>query len=114
MKVYKSSLAGSFYLPGSLVLCFGLLSGSVKSVPKTHTVEISQMAFTPAKLLVPKGDTVLFINKDIVIHDVTATSEKSFKSPPLRSGQSWRLVATKSAAYYCSFHPVMKGTLTVK
>ncbi|HEY4650884.1 MAG TPA: plastocyanin/azurin family copper-binding protein [Pontibacter sp.] len=86
----------------------------VKTLPRVHTVRISQMKFTPATLTVAKGDTVVFINKDIVTHDATESSGKSWKSPALAPGDSWRLVAGKSAAYYCSFHPVMKGKIIVK
>ncbi|QHL87541.1 hypothetical protein GU926_08860 [Nibribacter ruber] len=79
----------------------------------THTVEISQMKFSPGSLSVKKGDKVVFVNKDVVTHNVTETSKNAWQSPALASGQSWTLVASKSVAYYCSFHPVMKGSLTV-
>ncbi|NEM97693.1 plastocyanin/azurin family copper-binding protein [Pontibacter burrus] len=82
--------------------------------PQTHVVEIKQMKFNPAELTVNKGDTVVFVNKDVLRHDATETTGKSWKSPALASGQSWKVVATKSASYYCSFHPVMKGKIIVK
>lgn len=81
-----------------------------KAVPKRHTVEIIEMQFRPALLEVNKGDTIVFINKDLVDHDVTEVN-KAWHSPPLATGDSWKWVATKSADYYCSIHLVMKGQI---
>ncbi|GAB2546463.1 plastocyanin/azurin family copper-binding protein [Rufibacter soli] len=88
------------------------LRGSVS--PATHTVEIKQMKFVPAELTVRKGDKVVFLNKDIVMHNVTETSGKTWQSPKLAPGGSWTWLATKTTGYYCSFHPVMKGKIIVK
>jgi plastocyanin len=40
---------------------------------KTHTVTIEAMRFRPEHLTVASGDTIVWINKDLVPH--TATSE---------------------------------------
>ena len=85
-----------------------------KPVPKLHTVEIKQMKFQPAELVVQKGDTVVWINNDIVAHDVTEESSKAWTSSLMPVGQSWSLVVTQSADYYCSIHMVMKGKLVVQ
>ena len=85
-----------------------------KTIPKVHTVEIKQMKFQPAELIVQKGDTVVWVNNDIVAHDVTEESMKTWTSSLLPVGQSWSLVATESANYYCSIHVVMKGKLIVQ
>jgi plastocyanin len=72
------------------------------------------MQFHPAELLVQKGDTVVWINHDIVAHDVTEQAHKLWTSGPLAPGESWNLVVTESADYYCSIHVVMKGKLVVQ
>ena len=81
--------------------------------PKTHTVEIKDMMFQPASLVVHAGDTVVWINKDIVAHDVTQDN-KTWASPPLAGAASWKKVITTSASYYCSIHVVMKGKVIVE
>jgi plastocyanin len=103
-------------LPAGLYLLCLFLSGAAfpPVSPKVHTVEISRMQFNPQVLVVSQGDTVEFVNKDLVTHDVTEVSGKSWKSPALASGAKWRLVARKTADYYCSYHPVMKGKIEVK
>ncbi len=85
-----------------------------KPIPNVHTVEIKQMKFQPEELIVQKGDTVVWINNDIVAHDVTEESRKTWTSSLLPAGKSWSLVVTQSADYYCSIHIVMKGKLVVQ
>jgi plastocyanin len=85
-----------------------------KSVPRKHTVEIRAMKFQPAELVVESGDTVVWVNRDIVAHDVTEQPSKAWNSPVMPIGASWSLVVTQSADYYCSIHVVMKGKLVVQ
>jgi plastocyanin len=86
----------------------------IERAPQTHTVEISQMVFLPAEIIVKKGDKVTFINHDLVAHDITEESSKAWTSSPLQSQQSWTLEVTASSDYYCSLHPVMKGKIIVE
>jgi plastocyanin len=104
---------------GILILCMVLIlngcsTPSEKPVPKTHLVEIKAMQFQPSQLVVQKGDTVIFTNKDIVVHDVTEEKNKSWTSLPLSTDQSYSMVVNESADYYCSIHPVMKGKLLME
>ena len=82
--------------------------------PIKHTVEIAEMKFNPAILEVKKGDSIVFVNRDIVAHDVTEEKEKAWNSSTLSTGMSWILVADATVSYYCSIHPVMKGKINVK
>ena len=79
-----------------------------------HTIEMSQMKFNPAELNVKKGDSVVFVNHDMVAHDVTEKSAKAWNSSPMAEGQTWILVATETVDYYCSIHPVMTGKIVVE
>ena len=82
--------------------------------PKLFTVLIQQMKFTPAELYVNAGDTVMWINKDIVDHNIMDETNKEWSSSILQRGKSWKMVVTKNADYFCSIHPVMKGKLILK
>lgn len=77
------------------------------------TVVIKQMQFSPAVLNVKVGDTVIFINKDIVPHNVTEEKSRAFYSDTLPVGASWKLVVKDSANYLCTIHPTMKGKLAL-
>ena len=99
---------------GWLFLLLGCSPEPSKNELQTHKVEIKQMQFQPATLILQKNDTVLFINHDLVAHNVTETSKKAWASSTLASGSSWKVVVNQSADYYCTIHPVMKGKLVVQ
>jgi plastocyanin len=111
MEKNRITLKSSFYFLLTSIFLLGFCSPE-KVKPKAYTVEIIQMEFRPAMLKVHKGDTVVFVNKDIVDHDATEVN-KAWNSPPLATGDSWKWIATKSADYYCSIHLVMKGQIIV-
>ena len=82
---------------------------------KTHTVTIEGMRFQPEVLTVAPGDTVVWVNKDLVPH--TATSKAGgFDSKDIQADRSWRYTShtTGEFAYICTFHPAMKAMLRVK
>jgi plastocyanin len=104
--------------PAILALLVGLLACSAGAEaarkPVTYTVTIDGARFSPADLTVAAGDTVLWVNKDLLAH--TATSKNGvFDSKVVQPGKSWRFVAKRKGtfAYTCVFHP-MNGTLTVR
>jgi plastocyanin len=80
----------------------------------THTVTIDAAKFIPAELEVRAGDTIVWVNKDILAHTATSASG-GFDSKVIESGKSWKYVAKKKGAfdYLCSFHP-MNGRLIVR
>ena len=85
-----------------------------KSPPSLYIIQIQQMKFLPANITVHAGDTIMWINNDMVAHDVTEEKNKSWSSSLLQPGKSWKLVPKSSADYYCSIHAVMKGSFEVK
>lgn len=85
-----------------------------KTVHSIDTVIIQQMQFIPAALNIKIGDTVVWINKDIVDHNVTEEKSKSWTSDTLHIGKSWKMAVTDSANYFCTIHPTMKGKLLLK
>ena len=80
---------------------------------KEYTVTLSAMAYGAMPSGLKVGDTIVFENRDTVIHSVTAR-DKSFDLR-INPGQSARLPLTKDGriAFYCLFHPNMRGTMTV-
>ena len=99
----------------ALFVCTAGFAARGSSEPKTHTVTIEEMRFQPERLTVARGDTIVWVNKDVVPH--TATSEAGrFDSQTIETAKSWKFTArTKGRfAYICSFHPTMKAMLNVK
>jgi plastocyanin len=107
--------AVTFAVAVSLIVCAIGLAAGERAKPKTYTVTIEGMRFQPESLTVARGDTVVWVNNDLVPH--TATSEAgSFDSQIIQAEMSWKLTASKKGefAYTCTFHPTMKATLQVK
>ena len=67
----------SFVVATCLIAWVFGLSAAERPGSKTHTVTVDGMRFQPDDLTVASGDTIVWVNKDLVAH--TATSE------------SWRL-----------------------
>lgn len=113
----KTLLRISFSVTSFLVIIIlnnGCHSSSEKYTPQVYTVTIRDMKFQPAELNVKPADTVVWVNKDLVTHDVTEETNKLWSSGPLPAGKSWRMAVTQNADYFCSIHIVMKGKLNVR
>lgn len=76
---------------------------------------MSGVRYSPASVVVAPGDTIEWRNEDIVPHTVTA-ADSTWDSGTVAIGEAWRWVATGkgAVAYACRFHPLMKGSLTVR
>ena len=66
------------------------------------------------KVVIGVNNTVTWVNNDDAPHTVTAT-DSSFDSGNINAGQSWTHTFTTPGtySYYCTYHPWMKGTITV-
>jgi plastocyanin len=85
-----------------------------KEETSIDTIVIAQMQFMPAELSVKIGDTVIWINNDLVDHDVTSDKKDSFYSDTIHVGGTWKMAVKDSAGYHCSIHPTMLGRLALK
>ena len=103
------------FVSGLVLLLASASAGAAqrKSKPVSHTVTMEGMVFTPASLTINAGDTVIWVNNDIVEHTATATG---FDSKLIAPGKSWKQTFKSKARhdYVCKYHPTMKGTLVVR
>lgn len=100
-----------------IILCM-LATSAVQADSRsgaTYTVTIENLQFSPPTLTVHRGDHIVWANKDLFPHTVTAT-DKAFDSHSIAANASWTYLAQHSGtfAYSCTFHPTMKGTLVVQ
>lgn len=79
-----------------------------------HVIEIHKMKFQTKSLNVKVGDTVTWINKDLVPHTATA-NDKSWDSGRLSKGESFSLTITSQTNldYFCFYHRQMKAKLVL-
>jgi len=78
-------------------------------------VHLTDFSFKPASASVNVGDTVQFVNDDSFPHTVTAANG-DFDSGNLDEHKSWSYTFKKAGTYalVCTYHPNMKGMLTVR
>ncbi|HTH16051.1 MAG TPA: plastocyanin/azurin family copper-binding protein, partial [Magnetospirillum sp.] len=76
---------------------------------------IDNFTFVPATITVPKGGTVVWSNRDDMVHSVVA-SDASFKSAPLDTDDRYSHTFTEAGevTYFCGLHPQMIGHIVVK
>jgi len=101
-------------IPADANLPGGESSGSPPpSATRVVQVAIHGMKFAPASIEVRVGDTVEWKNDDITPHTVTSAA---FDSGSIDPDKSWRRTFTEAGqfSYACTFHPEMKGSITVK
>lgn len=95
------------------VIALALIAQSVSAHAATIQITMENLVVSPADASAKVGDSVEWINKDIVAHTATARNgDWDVMLPPKKTGT---LVLKKPGTieYYCRFHPNMKATLTV-
>lgn len=78
-----------------------------------HEIQMRGNSYSPRRLQVEVGDTVVWVNGDIVRHD--AVREGLFDTGELKGGEryAWVPADTGTIRYECTIHERMRGMLTV-
>ena len=77
-----------------------------------HVVVIQDFQFVPVNLTISVGDTITWINNDIVPHTATAI-DKSWDSGAIGVNEKVTVSVTRDMLlqYYCVYHPSMTADL---
>lgn len=94
---------------GALLLA--LAAGSARA--EVIQVTIENLAFVPAEITAHAGDTIQWVNADIVIHTATARNGAFDVTIPVKGKASTVVKASGTVDYYCKFHPNMVGKVVV-
>lgn len=80
-----------------------------------HVIYIEDMQFSPARLEVNLGDTIIWINRDFIPHTATADDTR-WDSGTLAQGEKSSIVVDSDTLgqYFCRFHPGMTAELLLK
>ncbi len=91
-----------------------LLSGTSGSAPAaTLQITMENLVISPAETSAKVGDTIEWINKDILAHTATARNGDWDVTMPPKQTVTLVLKKAGTVDYYCRFHPNMKATLSV-
>jgi len=77
-------------------------------------VVLRDIAFSPAEITVPAGDTVTWVFDDRGIPHNVVADDKAFESETMDDGRfTHRFGEPGTFGYVCTLHPNMKGTVRV-
>ncbi|MGN6767702.1 MAG: cupredoxin domain-containing protein [Rhizobiaceae bacterium] len=109
-----SSNRGARSLRWAVALAGAIMLGAaaVPARAETITVTIEKLVFSPVDLKAKVGDTVEWVNKDVLAHTATVKGGWDVMIPAKKSA-SLVLKKAGTVEYYCRFHPNMKGHITV-
>ena len=103
----RCGIAGRMF--GALLLI--LVAGTARA--EVIQVTIDKVAYTPVQISAHVGDTIEWVNADIVAHTATARDKAWDVMIFPNAKKSVVLKAAGSIEYYCKFHPNMIGQITV-
>jgi plastocyanin len=89
-------------------------AGGVASAKAQITIE--GLKYSPQTIEIRAGETVAWNNKDLAPHTVTSETGGELNSGSIEVDASWSHTFAQPGEfrYSCTYHPEMKGTITVK
>ena len=79
----------------------------------TLQIVMENLLISPAEASAKVGDTIEWVNKDVLAHTATAKNGDFDVTMPPKKTVTLILKKPGSIDYYCRFHPNMKATLKV-
>ena len=106
----RGALAG-LAAAASLVWLLPALPAAASAEPRVHQIVMANMHFGPAPAGIKAGDTIVWVNRDLVPH--TATAQGAFDVEiPARQSRRMRVTRPGAFSFYCRFHPTMRSAFT--
>lgn len=86
---------------------------AVSAHAETIQIVMDKLIYIPAEASAKVGDTIEWVNKDILVHTATATNGDW--NVTIAPKKTERLILKKAGTieYFCRFHPNMKGRIAV-
>lgn len=80
---------------------------------RTHAIDIQNASYAPDSVVVAQGDTVVWTNRDIVPHTVSAGD---VESGPVGAGGRFAWIARTAGVhrYQCAYHPSMTAVIVTR
>jgi plastocyanin len=96
---------------GVLALVLVIATGAARA--EVIQIKIEKIAFGPTQISAHVGDTIEWMNADIVAHTATARNGAWDVMIMPNAKKSVVLKSAGTVDYYCKFHPNMTGQITV-
>lgn len=115
LHMFKTTGFVSMVMAIAMTIAPGIMTvGAERNSVKMHVVEITGFKFVPDSINVSPGDTITWVNRDIVPHTATGVNG-SWGTGLLNQNESKSIVFSKNmaSAYACRFHVNMTGTVAL-
>jgi plastocyanin len=73
-------------------------------------ITMESLAYSPETLTIRPGTEVVFNNRDVAPHTVTA-DDGSFDTGLIQPGSAFRAEVSSGFTYFCAVHPAMTGEI---
>lgn len=90
-----------------------LLSTPAAAAPQTHVIVMDKMKFGSVPANIRKGDTILWVNRDLFRHTATAANKSFDVDLPPKTQKRMTVRASGAIPFTCKYHPGMRGVLRV-
>jgi plastocyanin len=90
-----------------------ILGASVSAQAATIQISMENLEIAPAEASAKVGDTIEWVNKDVLAHTATARNGDFDVMMPPKKTTTFVLKKAGTIDYYCRFHPNMKAVLNV-
>ena len=90
-----------------------LLSAPAAAAPQTHVIAMDKMKFGAVPANIRKGDTILWVNRDMLRHTATAANKSFDVDLPPKTQKRMTVRASGAIPFKCKYHPGMRGMLRV-
>lgn len=99
----------------AIVVVFAAACAGAEDAPRRHEIEIRDFAYGSPAAPVRAGDTIVWVNRDLVPHTATA-ADRAWDTGSVGAGEDRSVVVAAKGMHdvLCVFHPGMKGTLEVR
>src|SRR3569832_1715738 len=95
-----------------IIVAFMLGAMAVPAHAATIQIVMENLVISPAAASAKVGDTIEWVNKDVLAHTATARNGDFDEMMPPKKSVTLGLKKAGDFEYYCRFHPNMKATLT--
>jgi plastocyanin len=102
--------------PACLRLTTIALFGAMAMPAHAATIQIviENLVYAPAAASAKVGDTIEWVNKDVLAHTATARNGDFEVMMPAKQTVTSVLKKAGTVDYFCRFHPNMKATLNIE
>src|SRR5689334_16285939 len=97
-----------------ITVAFAFGAMAIPAHAATIQIVMENLVISPAAASAKVGDTIEWVNKDVLAHTATARNGDFDVMMPAKQTVTSLLKKAGTVDYYCRFHPNMKATLKIE